>query len=398
MLFKDLPAGAAIGLWALFACTFTALTSEVAPVGILIEMARTFHIQEGEAGLAVSAFALMVALGAVPLTIMTAHFDRKRLMLASLSGYVVSNLVVAMAPTFALLCAGRLIGGLAHALLMSIVSAYAARLVPPRMTGRAISFVYGGTSLGAILGVPGTAAVGHLASWRVAMYIMTGLAIVLTLCIAFFLPPVSSAVHVKESLPSIVSRKVMHTFLVVVAVDAVFFFAHNLLYTYVTPLLLEHGLSSGALSVALLLTGALSILGLWGAGQIVDRRPAAGMLASGMAMLVGMGLLYGHILSGWFSVGAVGLWCIGYSAIIPFVMSGAIRARATRADVAGAAINAASNAGILLGSAAGGAVLTHGGFAVLTPMALAVALCGILIAFFSTSAFPRVLHPSEHDA
>lgn len=397
MLFKNLPPGASIGLWALFACTFTALTSEVAPVGILIEMAGTFHIQEGQAGLAVSAFALMVALGAVPLTIMTAHIDRKRLMLVSLSGYVVSNLVVAMAPTFVVLCAGRCIGGLAHALLMSIVSAYAARLVPAGMTGRAISFVYGGTSLGAILGVPGTAAVGHLANWRVAMYIMTGIAVVLTLCIAFFLPPVSSAVHVKESLPSIVSRKVMRTFLVVVLVDAVFFFAHNLLYTYVTPLLLEHGLSNGVLSIALLLTGGLSILGLWGAGQIVDRRPAAGMLASGMAMLVGMGLLYGHILSGWMSVAAVGLWCIGYSAIIPFVMSGAIRARATRADVAGAAINAASNAGILLGSAAGGVVLTQAGFAVLTPLALAVALCGILIAFFSTSAFPHVLHPAEHE-
>ncbi|MGG6430373.1 MFS transporter [Acetobacter ghanensis] len=397
MLFKDLPAGATIGLWALFACTFTALTSEVAPVGILIEMARTFHIQEGEAGLAVSAFALMVALGAVPLTIMTAHIDRKRLMLVSLSGYVVSNLMVAMAPTFVLVCAGRLVGGLAHALLMSIVSAYAARLVPPKMTGRAISFVYGGTSLGAILGVPGTAAVGHLASWRVAMYVMTAIAVMLTICIAFFLPPVSSTVPVKESLPSIASRKVMRAFLIVVAVDAVFFFAHNLLYTYVTPLLLEHGLPDGALSIALLLTGALSILGLWGAGQVVDRRPAAGMLASGLAMLVGMGLMYGHIISGWVSVGAVGLWCIGYSAIIPFVMSGAIRARATRADVAGAAINAASNVGILLGSAAGGAVLTHAGFGVLTPLAIVVALCGILIAFFSPSAFPHVLNSSEHD-
>lgn len=397
MLFKNLSTGSIIGLWALFACTFTALTSEVAPVGILIDMAQTFHIQEGQAGLAVSAFALMVAVGAVPLTIMTAHIDRKQLMLLSLSGYVLSNLVVAMAPTFLLLCVGRLLGGLAHALLMSIVSAYAARLVAPSMTGRAISFVYGGTSLGAILGVPGTAAIGHLASWRVAMYIMTGLAVVLTICIAFFLSPVPSTVHVKESLPSISSRKVMRTFLIVVGVDAIFFFAHNLLYTYVTPLLLDHGLSSNVLSIALLLTGAVSILGLWGAGHLVDRRPAGGMLASGMAMLIGMGLMYGHILSGWMSVGAVGLWCIGYSAMIPFVMSGAIRARATRSDVAGAAINAASNAGILLGSAAGGMVLTHGGFAVLTPLAMGVALCGIFLAFFSPSAFPHILHSSEYD-
>ncbi|GEB39412.1 MFS transporter [Gluconacetobacter liquefaciens] len=397
MLFKTLPTSAVIGLWALFACTFTALTSEVAPVGILIEMARTFHIPEGHAGLAVSAFALMVALGAVPLTIMTAHIDRKRLMLLSLSGYVLSNLVVAMAPNFLLLCAGRLIGGLAHALLMSITSAYAARLVPQNMTGRAISFVYGGTSLGAILGVPGAAAIGHLASWRVAMFVMTALAVMLTLCIAFFLPPVSSPPNVRSSLPGVASRRVMRVFLVVVAVDAVFFFAHNLLYTYVTPLLLDHGLTTGTLSLALLLTGAVSILGLWGAGQFVDRNPGAGLLAGGLAMLIGMGLMYGHILSGWAAVGAVGLWCVGYSAIIPFVMSGAIRARATRPDVAGAAINSASNVGILLGSAAGGQVLTHAGFSILTPLAIVVALGGILLGFFNPAAFPHSLPPTEHD-
>ena len=397
MLFKTLPTSAVIGLWALFACTFTALTSEVAPVGILIEMARTFHIPEGHAGLAVSAFALMVALGAVPLTIMTAHIDRKRLMLLSLSGYVLSNLVVAMAPTFLLLCAGRLIGGLAHALLMSITSAYAARLVPQNMTGRAISFVYGGTALGAILGVPGAAAIGHQASWRVAMFVMTALAVMLTLCIAFFLPPVSSPPNVRSSLPGVASRRVMRIFLIVVAVDAVFFFAHNLLYTYVTPLLLDHGLTTGTLSLALLLTGAVSILGLWGAGQFVDRNPGAGLLAGGLAMLIGMGLMYGHILSGWAAVGAVGLWCVGYSAIIPFVMSGAIRARATRPDVAGAAINSASNVGILLGSAAGGQVLTHAGFGVLTPLAIAVALGGILLGFFNPAAFPHSLPPTEHD-
>ncbi len=397
MLFKTLPTSAVIGLWALFACTFTALTSEVAPVGILIEMARTFHIPEGHAGLAVSAFALMVALGAVPLTIMTAHIDRKRLMLLSLSGYVLSNLVVAMAPTFLLLCAGRLIGGLAHALLMSITSAYAARLVPQNMTGRAISFVYGGTALGAILGVPGAAAIGHQASWRVAMFVMTALAVMLTLCIAFFLPPVSSPPNVRSSLPGVASRRVMRIFLIVVAVDAVFFFAHNLLYTYVTPLLLDHGLTAGTLSLALLLTGTVSILGLWGAGQFVDRNPGAGLLAGGLAMLIGMGLMYGHILSGWAAVGAVGLWCVGYSAIIPFVMSGAIRARATRPDVAGAAINSASNVGILLGSAAGGQVLTHAGFGVLTPLAIAVALGGILLGFFNPAAFPHSLPPTEHD-
>ncbi|PYD81771.1 MFS transporter [Komagataeibacter oboediens] len=397
MLFKTLPPGAMVGLFALFACTFTALTSEVAPVGILIEMAQAFHIREGQAGLAVSAFALMVMIAAIPLTIMTAHIDRKRLVVLSLLGYVASNLAVTVAPTFLILCAGRLIGGLAHALLMSIAAAYAARLVPQNMTGRAISFVYGGTSLGMVLGVPGAAAIGHMVGWRMAMGIMTVLAVVLTICIGFFLPPVSSPVQVREGLPAMAGQRAMRIFLVVVVVDAVFFFAHHLLYTYITPLLLAHGLSTGTLSIALLMTGGFSILGLWAAGLVVDRWPAAGLLGSGLAMLVGMGLMYGHILSGWMAVAAVGLWCIGYSAVVPFVMSGAIRARATRPDVAGAAINAACNMGILLGSAVGGEVLSNGGFAVLTPLSCAMVLLGMIVAMLNPAAFPRALTPAEEE-
>ncbi|MDT8871813.1 MFS transporter [Komagataeibacter rhaeticus] len=220
-----------------------------------------------------------MALGAVPLTILTAHIDRKRLMVLSLSGYVLSNLVVAIAPTFVpcLRGADDWRGGAcaAHVHRLGLCGAPGAA----GHDGRAISFVYGGTSLGAVLGVPGMAAAGQLVGWRMAMFILTGLSLVLTLCIAFFLPPVSTPVHVRESLPAMRSRRVMRIFMVVVVVDGVFFIAHNLLYTYVTPLLLDHGVAAGALSLALLLTGGISILGLWGAGHLVDRNPAMGVLA-----------------------------------------------------------------------------------------------------------------------
>ncbi|MCG4258377.1 MFS transporter [Acetobacter senegalensis] len=391
MLFKTLSGQAIAGLCALFASTFIAVTTEVAPVGLLIDMSQAFQITEGHAGLAVSAYALMVAFGAVPLTIATARMDRKLLMLVCLVGYAVSNLIAAVAPSFLILCLGRALGGASHALLMSIVSAYAAYLVPERMTGRAISFVYGGTSLGSVLGVPGAAAIAHFSGWRTALYLMTGLSVLLTVFIAFYLPRVRTPAGGSPHLPTVRSRSAMRIFLVVVAVNVVFFFAHNLLYTYVSPLLLQHGLPESMLSVALLVTGGVSIFGLWGAGQMVDRWPAAGLFGGGLAMLLGMGLVYGHLLSAWAAVGAVGVWCAGYAAVIPFVMSGAIRARATSADVAGAAINSASNFGILLGSAVGGHLLSTLGFAVLCPAAVAITLVGILLAVFNPGAFPRRL-------
>ncbi|MBV1835720.1 MFS transporter [Acetobacter estunensis] len=395
MLFRSLPGASVAGLCALFASTFIAVTTEVAPVGLLIDVAHTFGISEGHAGLAVSAYALLVALGAVPLTIITARMDRKLLMLLSLAAYVLSNLISAMAPTFALVCFGRAIGGAAHALLMSIAAAYAAYLVPEKMTGRAISFVWGGTSLGSVLGVPGAAAIGLSLGWRAALYVMAGLALLLTLFIALYLPRVQAPVGGTPTLPSLRSRRALHILGVVVAVNIVLFFAHNLLYTYVSPLLLHHGLPEKYLSIALVITGGMSIVGLWCAGQVVDHKPSAGLVGGGLAMLLGMGLLYGQFLPGWPSVGAVGLWCAGYAGIIPFLMSGAIRARATSADVAGAAINGGSNVGILLGSAVGGQLLTSCGFNVLVPAAVCITLTGVVLAMCSPAAFPRTLHKED---
>ncbi len=398
MLFKTLPGQAIAGLCALFASTFIAVTTEVAPVGLLIDMSQAFHIEEGHAGLAVSAYALLVGLGAVPLTIVTARMDRKMLMLLCLAGYVVSNLICAVAPTFPVLCLGRALGGLSHAVLMSIAAAYASYLVPERMTGRAISFVYGGTSLGSVLGVPGAAAIGELAGWRTALWVISGLAVMLTIFIALFLPRVRAPAGGSPRLPTLRSRHAARIFAIVISVNTIFFFAHNLLYTYVAPLLLAHGLPESDLSIALLITGAVSVFGLWGAGRLVDSFPAAGLFGGGIAMLTGMSLVYDHMLSGWMSVAAVGLWCAGYAAVIPFVMAGAIRARATSADVAGAAINSSSNIGILFGSAIGGHLLITLGFSVLCLASVSIALIGILLTVFSPVAFPRKLadtHPAS---
>ncbi|MBS1075213.1 MFS transporter [Gluconobacter sp. Dm-73] len=394
MVFKTLSGPAIAGLCALFASTFIAVTTEVAPVGLLIDMAKSFNITEGHAGLAVSAYALLVAFGAVPITIATSRMDRKMLMVLCLVGYVVSNLISAMAPSFGILCIGRALGGLSHALLMSIAAAYTAHLVPERMTGRAISFVFGGTSLGSVLGVPGAAAISQFTSWRIALYVIAALAAMLTIFIALYLPPVRGADTKALKVPTIRSPHAARIFGIVIGVNAIFFFAHNLLYTYVSPLLLAHGLPVHLLSIALLLTGLVSISGLWAAGQVVDRWPAGGLFGGGIAMLTGMILVYGHLLSAWPSVAAVGLWCMGYAAIIPFVMSGAIRARATSADVAGAAVNSSSNMGILLGSAIGGHLLNTLGFAVLCPASVVIALDGILLAAFNPAAFPRKL---QHD-
>ncbi len=394
IVFSTLSVSTRIGLVALCAATFTAITSELAPVGLLLDMSRTFHTSTGHAGLAVSAYALIVTVAAVPLTVLTARVDRKRLLLVALSGYVLSNLIAACAPTFGVLCFGRAIGGGAHALLMSMVSAYAAHLVPKKLTGRAISFVFGGSSMGGVLGVPGTAAISHFAGWRVALLVVAGLAAILTVLIAVCLPPVIKPAG-RPSGPYKVPRASVRAFAWVVTANAIFFLGHNVVYTYIAPVLMAHGLPESSVSVALLIIGVFSLSGLWASSQVVDRWPRAGVLGSGAAISLGIALLGGALMPAWGSVAVAALWCAGYASIIPFMMSGAIRARATTADTAGAAINSTSNVGILLGSALGGQLLAAQGVGILVPVALGLCLLSMLVILLSGETFPT--HLGEHE-
>ncbi|MFC6343023.1 MFS transporter, partial [Nocardioides hankookensis] len=106
----DLHAGlgeARTGLTVLAAAVFAAVTTELLPVGLLAQISDAFEVSNGRAGLLVTAYAVMVAVLSVPLALATRRMPRKPLLLVTIGGYAVSNVVAALAPTFGVLAAGR---------------------------------------------------------------------------------------------------------------------------------------------------------------------------------------------------------------------------------------------------------------------------------------------------
>jgi len=146
--------GARVGLLILSLSVFAAVTTEIAPVGLLPAIGHAFGVAESTAGLLVSLYAVLVAVLAVPLTLATRRVPGKRLLLIALSTYTASNVISALAPSFAVLAAGRAVGGVTHALFFSVFIGYVTRLVPPAQTGRALAIASGGASAGFVLGVP----------------------------------------------------------------------------------------------------------------------------------------------------------------------------------------------------------------------------------------------------
>ncbi|WP_156448268.1 MFS transporter, partial [Mycobacterium sp. NAZ190054] len=140
------------GLFCLAAASCLAVTTEMLPVGLLPQIGAAFGVSDSAAGLLVGLYAVMVAALAVPLTVATTRFARKPLLMATIAGYALSNAVVAAAPGFAVVAAGRTLGGVTHALFFSLVIGYAPRLVPEGSVGRALALAAGGASAGVVAG------------------------------------------------------------------------------------------------------------------------------------------------------------------------------------------------------------------------------------------------------
>jgi len=379
----------AMGLGALALSTFVAITTELLPVGLLPQMSRDLGVDESTMGLAVTVYALVVTVLAIPLTALTVRLPRKRLLIATLVGYALSNLIVALAPTFVVLCIGRSVGGLAHALFFSVASAYASKLVPKHLVGRAIAIVYAGTSLGYVLGIPLATSLGASVGWRAAFFALVGVSVLLVLLTISMLPGVtgSAASHNGNA------RAWRRSGLISVAVvNAVLFLGHYTAYTYVSALLGLAGVEESAVGSVLLILGGAGIVGLWAAGMIVDRAPRLGLLYAAGAMalsLLALTLVEGDLTG---TIISIGVWCMAFGAAPTFLVTAAIRTGAVSPDIAGAVVNGSSNLGIGLGAAFGAQVFALSGVGALPPVAAVLVAASVVVVFFAHRAFPSKPH------
>ncbi len=388
-----LTSKAVVGIAVLGLATFFAITTELMPVGLLGTMSKDLGVTESTMGIVITVYATAVALLALPLTSLTARMPRKTVLVSTLVGYTVSNLMIALAPSFAIVCAGRVVGGIAHALFFSVASAYATRIVPPRLAGRAIAFVYSGSSLGFVIGVPLATGVGQSIGWRPAVGAVAVCAAILAVVALAFLPGVrgTSSPHIGS--PKAWARSGL---LAVVVADLLLFAGHYIVYTYIGPYAIDAGLASGLVSGALLVLGGTGVIGLWLAGMFVDKAPRQTLIAAVATMaaaFVALPFVHGSLLG---TMIVAGVWMAANGTTGTLFMAAAIRTGGVSPDIAGALVNGASNIGIAGGAAIGGQVLGLTGMQTL-PFAGAVVLLGSLgVVVAARRGFPLRTTHQEH--
>ncbi|MFL1551747.1 MFS transporter [Pseudomonas sp. E2-15] len=370
-----LPLG---GLLALAAAGFITILTEAMPAGLLPQMSDGLSVSPAWVGQLVTVYALGSLLAAIPLTLLTRGWRRRPLLLIAIAGFALVNSVTALSSHYGLTLVARFFAGVFAGLLWALLAGYASRMVAPHLQGRAIAVAMLGAPLALSLGVPAGTFLGTAVGWRLSFAIMTGLTLLLLVWARWQLPDFAGepagkrlGLHKVLTLPGI--RPVLW-------VTFTYVLAHNILYTYIAPLLEPAGIVAD-IDRVLLVFGLAALLSIWLAGVLIDRWLRVLLVIScALFGLVALALAF-WITSPVVIYGAVALWGLAFGGLPALLQTALAKAAGASADAAQSMLVTVWNLGIAGGGLAGGVLLQGwgvGAFAWAVVLLMLLALAGSL--------------------
>ncbi len=389
-----------MSLIALAIASFGIGTTEFVIMGLLPEVAGDLHVTIPAAGLLIGGYALGVTFGSPIMAMLMSGLTRKKALLLLVGVFVLGNFLCAIAPTYGLLMAARLLTALCHGTFFGIGAVVATTLVAPEHRSRAVSILFSGLTLANVLGVPLGTALGQYAGWRATFLAIVPIGIAAAIAIWRWLPntPNQGGGSLAREIRALGKAAVILPMLVSTLVSASLFAT----FTYVAPLLeTDSGISAGGVTVVLLMFGVGITLGNLLGGRLADWRQLPSIIGLTATLALTLVVLSLVVFS---PVGAaIGITAWGFmhfavcSPLQTRVVDGAVGAP----NLASVLNQSAFNCGNALGAWVGGQALLAGVpyaklpllSAALAVVALGVVLCDGLLSRRKAAA--GLLAPAE---
>jgi predicted MFS family arabinose efflux permease len=359
-----------MGLLALAMSGFITILTETLPAGLLPQIGAGLLVSRAWVGQLVTAYAIGSLVAAIPLTAATHTMRRRSLLLIAIGGFAVANMVTAVSGDYHLTMAARFGAGMSAGLLWALLAGYAARMAPPHLTGRAVAVAMAGTPLALALGVPLGTWLGVVLGWRASFAIMSALSLCLIGWVLAAVPdfPGQTATTKRFTLYGALSLPGVSSVLIVMLA---FVLAHNILYTYIRPVLDRADLG-GSTDRVLLIFGLTALTGIWAVGMLIDRWLRA--LALSSIVLFGLAVI---VLLIWgcspFAVyAAAGIWGLAFGGAATLFQTALANQAGEAGDVAQSILVTVWNLAIAGGGLVGGLLLDAVGVGAfpLAPLAL----------------------------
>jgi len=365
------------GLLALALTGFIAILSETLPAGVLDQIADGMQISQAMAGQWVTAYALGSLLTAIPLVTLTQGWWRRRALLLAIGGFILFNGLTALSSDNMLTLLLRFCTGAAAGLAWGLIAGHARRMVAPAQQGKAMAVAMLGQPIALSLGLPIGTWLGALMGWRATFVMVTLAAVLLAAWVLRAVPDFPGQAAGKRPAALAVLRipGVARVLLVILA----WILGHNILYTYIVPLLAAAGMAD-AVGQVLMIFGLASLAGIALVGLGVDRhlRGLALLCLAGFALAT---LALGQVQGApWLVHVSVALWGLTYGGAPTLLQTACADAAGEGGDVAQSMLVTVWNSAIALGGIIGGLLLVGAGVGAFGAVVLAlVGLAWLLV-------------------
>lgn len=293
--------------------TFTLVTNEFLPVGLLSDIASDLHVSEGVAGTMMTVPGVVAAISAPVLTVAAGRIDRRVFLIVMSVLFVGADALGAAAGTFPIMLVARFLLGLGIGGFWAIGASIGSRLVAPQHATRATAVIFSGVSIASVLGVPAGAFVGGAFGWRAAFLGTAVLGILSLVLQAALLPKLGVDAPTTWRKLATVLRG--HNARIGLITTLVLVIGQFIAYTYIGPFLhTTAGASSSLISALLLVYGVAGIVGNFGVEGPFRKKPL--VTVTSLAVLIAASAFALPLLGGW-SIGAAAVlvWGLAYGAV-----------------------------------------------------------------------------------
>jgi DHA1 family inner membrane transport protein len=364
-----------VSLLALALSAFAIGTTEFVIMGLLPEVAGDLQVSIPSAGWLISGYALGVAIGAPIMALLTAKLPRKRTLMLLMVIFIIGNVLCALAYSYNLLMAARVITALCHGAFFGIGAVVAASLVAPGKQASAVALMFTGLTLANVLGVPLGTWFGQLFGWRATFWGVSVIGILAFISLIVSLPTNrdEKPVHLASEINALANGKLWLSLLMTVFFAAAMF----ALFSYIAPLLLQvTGITDKGVSWTLFLIGGGLTVGNILGGKLADRKLSLSLILS-FSLIAVFSLIFSwtsHAL--WLAELTLFLWAMATFATVPGLQINVVRHGKEAPNLVSTLNISAFNVGNAFGAWAGGAVIGSGYGLTAVPVVAAILAVG----------------------
>ena len=352
-------------------------TTEFVPVGLLPDIAEGFSMDISRTGLLMTIYAWAVTIFSLPLTMLTASLERRRLLILLFVIFIASHALATVAWSFSSLLVARLGIAMAHSVFWAITIPLAVRLAPKGNKAKALSFIVTGSSLATVMGVPLGTVIGHHFGWRMTFALIGVIAAVILVLLWRVLPRLQSQSSGNfKVVPDLLKRPSLQYIYLSLALVMT---AHFTASTYISPYLQSiGGMSNNMVVLILFVIGLAGILGGILFARYAGRHMSPMLLLSLVGLMLCLGLLYFSVMHWWSLIPLAIVWGMVITLISMLLQSKVLEKAPDAPDIGIAIFSGVFNIGIGGGALLGGQMIQQVGLANIAYVGAALAMLAVL--------------------